>query len=1131
MNMLEDIIQRCHKRHAEQGILRQRKTVVEPAPYKSYPYNIKVHCVRRNPITVDELEQADISIMPIGHAPKYDQGPQDFGGVRFTKRQRAEDWRLKLWYESWGIQIYTGIPSERDNARWHDFEFTYNAICNAPEAVSTCIEALLNTTSNPLLVLTKTGGLRFSCRIKDYLHPKNDEANFFIYKHTPTTENPDSRDIYLEIRGNEGYSQWDIRYEVLLGNLLDPPVLSKEMLFVNLNKLRKALHEPEPNQKTQQNDTQQNTTILISSLGSEKLDLAKKAFLKRGFSHDQEANGFYYWRRDDVVMILWEYNNTVWVRATTPNSEYPTNAVPITDIWEDTGISKPTHIDEKIQTIRKGQLSPLAIKRQPTKIHKKQTPLKVYQTIAERDVQLQSILKRETRLLALAASEIDILTNTDLEKHLLTNRATCLNIPSRSLAEAAEKRFRAHKLPSIARWRSKYYRWEQAEDIQVDVRMKKPFQHGNVCEDPVRCRTIEAKGGHSRETICPQCPVYSQCQEMGHLSQPTTLQNAKTQISPIGKLFIDPKHTHLVQQTLGDTNNVERLCIIDERRTAIDHLFVECKISKNVVEEWCVNWHGNALGNFAVALLNVFESHNQSNSNPIGQVRAVIDAFQYQEKEITQQMCYINIHGTVVERKITDNKTGTELSHYALVFRSGKTAHIPLNTSAEDRLTEMSLHTITLKTFAPNEDISIPMRLTDALAFGIFDIQTVEKIEAIPTVCLHPDWTYWHQLKRFFAHYPRDIDAPMKCYDEHLLFWMPPKLHPNVKRLLLITTSLSKRQLQRTFPDEEMEVISVEPTAWMPGNKVFQLRTKNKSFGSIVNADSNMGTRELSKLGEHYFFGIRKEIDRDINIKHAIITNLSIRKKIADLSSKPNVCFVRYFKRMDATNIANIEAVDVLWVVGTPYFNQHSIWQEAQMLFGSDETPLNYEGDIWIGKYKDERLQEVFDQNVIGVLTKVIGSIGLHHNTGKKVVLLTDFVLPDIIDRPETMFFDWEDFEIAGGLDKLQETISTRERFEAERENLTADSSREEVERVLGCSSRQANRVLNKLRGGNIPRVSIREQILFLLSSGPEKTTASLVAAIDNSPQAIGNELKRLLNAGEIVRVRRGVYALTQHKR
>ena len=198
------------------------------------------------------------------------------------------------------------------------------------------------------------------------------------------------------------------------------------------------------------------------------------------------------------------------------------------------------------------------------------------------------------------------------------------------------------------------------------------------------------------------------------------------------------------------------------------------------------------------------------------------------------------------------------------------------------------------------------------------------------------------------------------------------------------------------------------------------------------------------------------------------------------------------------------------------------------MLFGNDEKPLNYEGDIWTGNYKDERIQEIFNQNLSGVLTQIIGRAGLNHNSGKTLMLLTDFDLPDITDRQETLLFDWEDFEIAGGLHKLEETIRTRERFEAEQAKITAETSREEVERILGCSSRQANRVLNKLRGGNIPRITLQEQILFLLASGREQTTASLVAAIDSSPQAIGNTLKQLLNAGEIVRVRRGVYTLPE---
>ena len=154
--------------------------------------------------------------------------------------------------------------------------------------------------------------------------------------------------------------------------------------------------------------------------------------------------------------------------------------------------------------------------------------------------------------------------------------------------------------------------------------------------------------------------------------------------------------------------------------------------------------------------------------------------------------------------------------------------------------------------------------------------------------------------------------------------------------------------------------------------------------------------------------------------------------------------------------------------------------------------------------------------------------MGLNRWSGKKVVLISSLALPDITDRPETLLFDWEDFEVAGGLDKLPEVIATRQRFETERDTLITESSREKVEQVLGCSSRQANRVLQRLRGGRTLRVPFREQILTLLAADGEKRTSEFVGAIEGHPKAIKNELKRLVDAGEIAKVRWGVYALPQ---
>ena len=1128
MNILKDIIQRCHDQHA--APLRQRKTVVIPALYRSHPYHFKVQCARKCPMLLIDLEQADISFMPIGHAPENDRGPRDFGGVRFSKRQGTIDWHISRWYASWGIQIYTGIPSERQGARWHDVEFKYEAICAAPEAVSTCIDALIRTTGNPLLTLTKSGGLRFSCRVPYYLHPNTDETKFYIYKHTPTPDNPYHRDVCLEIQGEKGYSCWDMRCEILIGNLLDPPVIPKDVLFAPIDVLRAVLHEPEPPGKKYSGPE----IVIPSSLGSDHLDLAKEALLKRHFVYEREENGTYHWHshgegENNTYVSLWEDQGIVWIRASTPNTELPTRAVPITDVWDDTGITFPISttglpVSEKVLAIQEGHLSPLAIKRPPPALQTQKHTKKGYATFEEHAVQLRRALNQNTRILALMVSEANILTNTDAETFILNNYATCINVPNRKFAEAIEDRYRARNLSSFVRWRAKKYRWERVEDIPAEERMVNPFQHGNVCEDPERCFAIEQKGVISHESICPQCPVNTECQERGYLSQFHTVQHVKAQITPTFQLFLNPERAQSSQHIFESEDETERICIIDEGKTSIDHLFLECGISKNILEQWRVNWNGSALGNFAKALMNALKTPNEPYGSPIGQIRSVIQVYQQSEEDIIYQMNHINVQGKVVEHGTVDAETGEELARYSIEFQGGASAYIPLDTNAEDRLRAIGIPTFPLPAFMPNEDMRIPMPMSEAIELGILDVETFEKINALPIGNKNPNWTYWHQFKRFFEHYTRDADAPMRWSGTSLRFWIPPLLHPTIKRLLLVSTTLTEQHIRRVFPDEEIDVVHMKPTAWVQGNKVFQLRADRNSPYTILNYGSSWDILGLSKLGERYFFGIRAEINRDPSVTHAIITNSHITKKLTDLTQKENVCFVTSFKELVVDT--KFEASQVVWIVGMPRWPQHTVWWRAQMLFGNDETPLNYSGDMKTGKYKDERIQGVYDQSVTGLLTQIVGCAGLNRWTDKTVMLLTSLPLPNITDRAETTLFDWEDFEVAGGLHRLTEAIRTRERFENESTKLTAESSRQEVERVLGCSARQANYILQRLRGGNIPRVSIREQILFLLATGGEKKTSLFTTAIDSSPQTIANEIKRLVDAGEIVRVRRGVYTL-----
>ena len=1126
INYFRDIIQHCHQR--QKNPLRQQKTVAIPAMLSgAYSRQYTVYCAHMYPVVLDDLEQAEISFMPIGRAPHHDSGAQGlaYGPGRFLRRLGRQDWPRHRWDASWGIQIYTGIPSESNGARWHDLDFKYEAICAAPDAVLACIEALMNAVVNPLLTITKSGGLRFSCRVLDYLHPETEESRLYTYKYTPTAENPYHRDVYLEIFGDKGYSRWDARYEILCGSPLDSPLIPKEVLFAPLDALRVELHEPISDKIIQE----RSGTNLPLSLGSQNLDLAKWAFLTRGFTYLWKKNGFHHWTRhgsdvNNTDVSLWESEGTVWIRTSTPNAGLPTEAKPITEVWSDTDIAPPAltatpPVSEKTLAVRAGKLSPLAIKRPRPVLHKLKASENVHETPKKPFVQIESALDGTTRILGLI-DKTGEKNNYQMESYIFNARATCLNATTPQLAEETEERLHQQNMSSVTRWKPRMYFWEQVKDIPVEVRMANPFQRGNVCEDPERCDALEEKGGNPSVSICPQCPVYTKCQQHGYLSQTTALQRAKTQIVESPHLFLNPQHTKMTKEILKEEN---RLCIINNLE-ATHNLFSIHIFSRNMLEGWIDNWYGSVLGNFTKALLNALEIKGESHSNVVNRVRIVIQAFEPHAEEIIQQMCQVNVRGKVIARGMVDAETGKELAHFSIEFEGRAIAYIPLNNSNADTLKAKGFPVFLLHDFLVDEDMRIPMPMAEAIQLGILDPATVENIQAFPTICSDLNWTFWHQLKCFFAHYTRDADAPIRWNHKVLWFWMPPVLHSSISRLVLISTTLSERHLQRAFPDDDFEVNRIEPTPWLPGNQVFQIRTGLYPRETILDYGNPWDLVKVSKIGHRFLAGIRAEIERTPNVKHLIVSDWLILQKLKKIIKTENVRFVAYpGKKIDVNTYS--ENAEVIWIVGMPERPIGTIWNRSQALFGNDEKPLCYDREIKPYHYKDKRVQSVYEEAVALTITEVFRLTQLDRQTGKKAMLLTGLELPGITDRPETLLFDWEDYEIAGGLDKLADTIATRQRFETEREHLTPESNRKEVERILGCSPRQANRFLKTLRGGNIPHVPFREQILSLLEDS-EKKTAELIETIDGHPEAIKHELTRLVKADDIVRVRRGVYAL-----
>ena len=485
--------------------------------------------------------------------------------------------------------------------------------------------------------------------------------------------------------------------------------------------------------------------------------------------------------------------------------------------------------------------------------------------------------------------------------------------------------------------------------------MATPFQSGNVCEDPERCDVLEKKGGDPRESICPQCPVYVECQQRGYLSQPAALQRAQAQISGRPQLFFNPKYSEMVEEMLGQDDEAKRLCIADEAEA--HELFLECSLSKDILEAWSVNWQGSALGNFARALLNALEIKGEPDGNAVRRIRTTIQAFNGQADELIRQMCQVNIRGKVVSRGIVDDETGNELACFNIEFEGGASAYIPLDTKAADRLKTTGLPYFSLDSFVLNAEMRIPMQMARAIELGILDPSTVENIKAFPVVYQNPNWTFWHQLQPFFAHYTRDADAPMIWHNKVLRFWVPPVLHARVKRLVLMSSTLSEQNLREAFPKEEVEAIRLKPTAWVAGNKVFQTRTSIYAVETLLENYDNWNTIGTSKTGQRLFSSIRAEIERDLSVKHAIITYRPITRQLKGIAEKENVCFVTEFKELERLENA-FEEVQVLWIVGTPSWDPGIIWRRAQILFGNDEKPLSYETETEPCRYKDDARPE-----------------------------------------------------------------------------------------------------------------------------------------------------------------------------
>ena len=901
---LKKIIERCHD--WKNCTWKQHKTIVLPARCEQYPYHFRVHYAHEKSALLYELEKAHISFMPIGSVP-FDRAPADWTRSdnyrdRIRDPQGTQSWRARRWYASWGIGIYTGETSGDEDAPWHDIEFTHQAILRAPDAVSACLEALISAVVNPLVTLTKEGGLRFSCRVEEYLHPDTPEAKEYIYERSPMPTDPKHREVYVEVKGDMNYSVWDARYEILMGSLLEPPVISSDVLFGLLGFFRSAFHKPV-------------------------------------FGNDEPPNE------------------------------------PSIQKFEMDELYKPLHIEnteisvsKKMQAIREGSLSPLAIKRLG--------PVLAQQAYSEPEpFEATKVLETDARVIGIETGLRHPCENREIERALLEKVPLFLDLPTDECAEAALRYYKREGI--IARdWKPRSYLAYVLKYISVDELLKHPFEHGNTCIDSHRCNKLSDMGGNPDQIICPKCPVYEECQERGYLSQYTSIKDtAVTVCGTPHQLLMNPQYVNPIGDVLSGTD----LTYVVNYTYASD-LFIENRLSIKWLKEWSEHSECAVLKDFAYALLNAVNINKEDlTDNITTRIRSVMKMFEGAEETLIEQMSQVN-------------------------------ATVDSSSSC------------------------LGMSVKDAIASEAQDIHDAENINSIQKTSLYRNWTHWHSLKAFFDHYTRDTDAPMYLKKQQLQYWIPPVLHPDVKKIVILSPSLCEEHLKQTFPNEKVEIYNLGMKETLAGNRVYQLRSEVHSPHSLLNYDLDWDALGLSNIGVRSAIGMHREVERTPDTQHTLISYVPMNTILEDTLKNQNTKSMTFYSKF-AENAKVLETefdgADVIWTLGTPYYPPHLIWRDASILFGDATEPLDYNVSMNPYVFKDERIQKLTETYSLYALIGALSYAGLQ-DSGKTLVLNTALRVPGLTDAPETVLFDWEDFEIAGGLDKLPETIARRVAFESE---------------------------------------------------------------------------------------------------
>ena len=515
-------------------------------------------------------------------------------------------------------------------------------------------------------------------------------------------------------------------------------------------------------------------------------------------------------------------------------------------------------------------------------------------------------------------------------------------------------------------------------------------------------------------SVCSKCEVQSECRSNGYLSQTPLAQKSQVLCIAQPKLFLDPLHRGFFRE-LSKGQPSDRVCVVDEAKA--HELFIECSLSKAVLQQWVRDWAGESLGDFAEKVIDMLEVHTAS---PY-EVAELVAKFEDKDLGVLSKQCSrYRMKYEKIGRGATCKITGRLLARHSVRLTGGIDTYVAVDYDAYDALQEKGLPA--LQPIEVSEKGFMILTPSQAFSLGVFNPADLDGINALPRLYEQSNWTPFQQLKAFIERYQREVDAPIWYVDGVLHWVIPPVVHSRVKRLVCMSATLQKEGFERAFDSVPTTFIETPPTHWVDGAKAYQIRTGAYPRRSLLDYDTDWNVVGLSKSGRSFVELIENEVERDRSVRHVLITfNFIVDNYGKELTEKHNNLDVLSFHKMEGLDYTDSNMV--FWVFGSPDVKSAVIEQRAKVLFGNDSKALNYERDNDSREYVDRRVQLCWLSEVVARLEQAVGRARLNR-IANTVLVFSNVLIPDFTGR--CIGFVPEDIEVAGGLSNLTEVANQR---------------------------------------------------------------------------------------------------------